>query len=280
MDTALLYLYYSTTYPAHRAIQMQGFCNIFLIIILFVCTPATGFGDDQTDDWGETIKIAVGSSIEPFMLKSGKGLIGTVVIESFQHSGERVEFSYNSNQKALELFNNKKVDGVTVVREGMVQGFYSAPLVSFDNHVISLASSDVNIETINDLKNYRIIAFSKARQYLGADFDNVVEQSKSYREMASQELQVKALFDGETDIIISDTTIFEFYRTRLRNRTPQDKKWRKEISIGFPFPNQAYYMAFQTESHQQLFNHGLSQLKASGRYQQIAHSYAILFQQY
>lgn len=259
---------------------MQGFCIKFLLIILFVCTPVAGFGDDQTDNWGESIKIAVGSSIEPFMLKSGKGLIGTVITESFQHSGERVEFSYNSNQEALELFNNKKVDGVTVVREGMVQGYYSAALVSFDNHVISLAGSDINIETINDLKNYRIIAFSKARQYLGTDFNNVVEQSKSYREIASQELQVKALFDGETDIIISDTTIFEFYRTRLRNRTPLDKKWRNEVSIGFSFPNQAYYMAFQTESHQQLFNHGFSQLKASGRYQQIAHTYAILFQQY
>jgi len=259
---------------------MQISCDKILAGMLLVCTflfwpPYTQAGDEPA-----TVKVAVGFSIEPWMLKDGKGIIGRVITESFLQSGSTVEFNYLSNEEALNAFNQDRADAVTVVKKGMVQGEYSEPLITFHNYVISLAQSGIEIKDLGDLKNYRVIAFSDAHKYLGADFSNAVANSEHYRELARQELQVKALFDGEAEIIIADKTIFEFYRTRLRNRSPLDLKWQKKIEFDFRFPESVYHVAFKTTELQQLFNKGFEYIKATGRYKEIVHTYMDLMDQY
>lgn len=219
------------------------------------------------------VRVAVGFSIGPYLMTGGRGIIGDLITESFSKSGLKPEFSYHTNRQAIELFEAGEVDAVTVVRAGMVDGFYSMPLVTFHNHTWSLASRNIVIDSLDDLGSYRVAAFSSAQRFLGPEFEAVVGSLASYEEISDQEQQVTGLLQGKVDVIVADQAIFEFYRRRLINRAPQDEVWRQAVDRGYAFPPSVYHMAFRSEETRNRFDQGLATLNESGRRAEIRQFY-------
>lgn len=227
-----------------------------------------------------SVRVAVGFSIGPYLMTGGRGIIGDLITESFAESGLKPEFSYFTNEEAIERFEAGEFDAVTVVRAGMVEGFYSLPLVTFQNHTWALAGRNVVMDALGDLGPYRVAAFSSAHRFLGPEFEAIVGGLASYEEISDQEQQVAALLQGQVDVIVADQAIFEFYRRRLINRAPQDEVWRQAVDRGYAFPPSVYHMAFSSEATRDEFDQGLRKLTDSGRRAAIRQFYLGLLDEY
>jgi polar amino acid transport system substrate-binding protein len=251
--------------------------------MLFACL-FIGFsvGTVHASQERKIISIAVGISQEPYVLKSGKGIISEIIKDAFNNSGYLVEFAYFNNVEALSLFKQYHYDAVTVVRPGMVDAYFSVPMVTFQNYAISLSSSKVKAERITDLAHYRIHAFSNAQRYLGAEFAGVVNAmpESQYQEVVSQEKQVSALFKGAADLIVADETIFKYYRKKLIKAAPFDESFRQAVAYTYAFPPTQYHVAFHDKSIQQAFDNGYRRLVSENRIDEIFKKYLKLLKSY
>jgi polar amino acid transport system substrate-binding protein len=257
----------------------KGSLVLMLLVFLFVGFSAGSVHAQQAQ---KTVSIAVGISQEPYVLKNGKGIISEIIKASFDNTGYLVEFAYLNNVEALSLFKQYHFDAVTVVRPGMVDAYFSVPMVTFQNYAVSLADSKVKTEHIADFARYRIHAFSNARRYLGAEFASVVNAmpEPKYQEVVSQEEQVSALFKGAADLIVADETIFKYYRKKLIKAAPFDESFRQAVAYTYAFPPTQYHIAFHNPSIQQAFDNGYRRLVAENRINEISDKYLKLLKSY
>lgn len=221
----------------------------------------------------KVVNIVTGYSLGPYVLKNGGGILSDIIKESLLLSGFDTQLSYMSNADALSFFEKNQYDAVTVVKPGMVKGFMSVPVVSFNNQFITLAQSKIKIKELSDMKGLSVIAFSKATAFMGERFNQAVKQSSKYREVDDQEDQVIALFTGEADAILADEIIFKFFRKRLQYKNLGDTRFEQTVSFQYKFAPTFYNIAFRDEKHQQAFDAGYQRLVKSGRIDDIYNYY-------
>ncbi len=246
---------------------------IFLFLLLF---RPQAFGVETE----RHVSFAIGYSLEPYVLANGRGVVSDIVRESLQASGYTLELVFLSNARAIEEFKAGRHDAVAVVTPAMVDAYLSVPFVRFHNQVISLAEQQLALSSLADLATRRVVGFSHARGYLGAEFASVVADNPDYREVERQVQQVEALFDGRADAIVADKTIFRFYQRKLQIAAPYDARFRRKVVFSDLFAPNEYYAAFHRESVRNAFNHGYASLQASGRIVQILRRYTDLMQRY
>lgn len=240
-------------------------------------SPATVPGSSPQ---AKAITVAMGFSMEPYVLNNGRGIVGDLIRESLAKAGFSVRFQYYSNVNAHQLYEDGASDAVGLVKLGMVGGYYSAPIVTFTNRLINVSKNGVPITELAELQGLRVVGFSNARGYLGEAFAEQVSKARDYREINSQEQQVAALFKGEADVIVADVTIFEYYQKRLINALPNSGDYRGAVTYGYAFPQRPYHIAFRDEQQQQAFDAGFKQLQASGRVEQIYKQYRDLLDRF
>jgi polar amino acid transport system substrate-binding protein len=228
----------------------------------------------------KTINIAIGFSLGPYILSNGDGILGDIITESFSHSDQLVNFNFYSNADAIKAFTDKKYDAVAIVKPGLTTGHLSGPIISFNNRLIALQESGIKISSLNDLKNYKVIGFSNASKFMGSNFKRAITQAKEYKEIEDQQKQVEALYKGETDIILADEVIFEYYRKRLRYKNPLSPLFHKKVEYKFQFAPSYYYISFHDEKLKSAFAKGFKKLTQSGRVDDIYNHYSGLLVSY
>ena len=76
------------------------------------------------------------------------------------------------------------------------------------------------------------------------------------------------MYSGRADAIVSDINIFKYYRNQLKDFDTSAKIVLHEI-----FKGVGYKVLFNDAAIRDEFNAGLSELKKSGRYDEIIKSY-------
>ena len=142
----------------------------------------------------------------------------------------------------------------------------SEPYIRYQNDAISLLEKNYDIKSIEDLSGKSIMAFQRAKKYLGEEYSKTDEHSLGYREAAEQKKQLSALFYREAEVIILDANIFKYL---LKNNPQFEEKY-----VTHPIFGGYYYSAgFKTAELKQQFDDGINQIKSNGTYQNILDKY-------
>ncbi len=225
------------------------------------------FGVFATVHAGEVTLVA-GLSLPPYIIQdSNSGMEFEIIKEVL--TGKRHTLVLKYVPFVRVAVDYKKHDGAVTINESSgVVGNYSDVVITYQNYAISLKEKNIQISGISDLSDKRIVAFQNATKYLGPDFKAAVSGNPKYSEQGKQILQVKMLYSGRVDAIVSDINIFKYYRKQVT-----DVDINAPITYHEIFPGTDYKVLFNDPSLRDSFNQGLADLKSSGRYEAIKNSY-------
>lgn len=224
------------------------------------------------------LTIAISFSIPPYVIKDqDRGIELDILREAFKLSSHQIKVKYLPLARTFRPFEQGKVDGLINTKEGMVgDAYYSDVVIAFNNCAISLAKNNYpDFKDVTYLRDKKVIAFQRASTFLGKDFLQMSKLNKNYREYAKQKTQIiRLFFERQTDFVIMDSKIFEYYRKELKesnlmNSTLLDQKIKKHCI----FEPSEYKFAFSDAQIRDDFNAGLASLKKSGKYQEIINKY-------
>ena len=225
----------------------------------------------------QAVNIAFGIGREPYTLNKQylKGIEYDLITRIFELSGIAIGNVKNLplSQLAHALAYDEQLDVTVTVKAQQDQFFYSDDFITFRNVAISRQADRLNITSITDLANKKILAFAGASGYLGADYNRLFPSDYfplQYQEVAEQIAQIDALLTGAVDVIVLDINIFKWF---IRKAGFKDVK---DFSIHEIFPkSNNFRVAFRDKSVRDLFNFNLKKLRQSGEFDHIIDEYAV-----
>ena len=257
-----------------------GIAKYLLILVVCLSNMAAAIADD-TEVVRQRLHITTGYSQAPYFISEDSGIVSEILRAVFAGSQYEYELEFLSNSAALQKFNNKEADGITLVRPSMVvESFLSEPYVIFQNSAIHLKKNSIKIKKIPDLANYRVLAFSNAVKYLPGAFEEMAQANPRYRTISKQMDQVAELFHESTDVIVADKAIYQFYHKKLIYQSKLDKRYAQEVSFNDVFPPSAYSSAFHSQEVRDFFNRGLVRIENNGALVKIYRKYTELMTSY
>lgn len=227
-------------------------------LILFAVTTAHA----------KDVTLVAGLSLPPYIIQeSNSGIEYDIIKEALAAKGHKLTLKYVPFVRVVVDYKNN--DGAITINESSgATGEYSDVVVTYQNYAISLKDKGINVANIQDLKDKKIVAFQNATKYLGDEYAAIAKGNSKYSEQGKQDLQVKMLYSGRADVIVSDINIFKYFR-----KTVKDIDTTAEITLHEIFDGVDYKALFNDAAIKDDFNAGLKQLKESGRYDEIINSY-------
>lgn len=223
----------------------------------------------------KTLKIAVGTSIPPYVIKEeNRGIEFDILKEVLASQGYEMQPVYVPLSRTLHLLAYDQVDGIMSTGRAGLPGCYTDSHITYWNFAITLKDRNLRLNAIEDLQDKRVLSFQNARDYLGDAFRQMADQNPQYREIADQSLQNKQLFSGRIDVVVADRYIFEWFRKdpsiALAVNVEQEVEYHKIFSPG------NFKAVFKDDVVCEAFNQGLKLLKEKGRYDEIIRSYGVI----
>lgn len=173
----------------------------------------------------EPLRVGIGFALPPYVIReTNSGMEVDIVREAFRRAGFEVEFLYLPNLRLPLAYSAGVVDCVVANKaydlagDSGKQTYPSAVTVSYQNYAISMERAGFSIDSINDLAGKRVLGFNNAVKYLGPEFEEMARKNGEYTELADQALQVRMLFSGRVQVVISDKRIFLWWRDRLMEK--------------------------------------------------------------
>jgi polar amino acid transport system substrate-binding protein len=205
-----------------------------------------------------------------FITTENTGLEKDIIEASFAAKGYKAIFEYPNDRK--RKFVENKVDCISTVLENSgLKGYYSEPIIPYNDMAIYLAKDNLRIKTTDDLKGKRVEAFNKADKQLGLTH---LREEASYREHASKASQILMLYHEKIDVLLMDVRMFGFYHNKMyhkirsieRHKKEEAKEQNKEyrlhpLEISLIFPEYSYQIACKTQQLRDDFNAGLKLIK-------------------
>jgi len=179
---------------------------------------------------------------------------------------------YAPMERAVKLFAERQVDGVTITQESSgLKAEYSEIFMQYHNRAFALKSGNLAIHGLADLGDKSVVAFQNAKKYLGDDFGRAVGANPRYKELAQQEAQTHMLLLGRVDVAVMDESIFRYYRQKL---VAEKKAEQAQEFVGHDiFPPTPYKAAFRDAKVRDDFNKGIAAMRRDGRYEAIYRKY-------
>jgi len=220
------------------------------------------------------IKVAVGLSLPPYVLEDEqRGMEFDIVREALENAGyEMVPVFLAFGDVPDALANGRAQAAMTVGSNAGIEAFLSDAHITYHNDAMTLQSSGIVIDGVDDIAGHSVMAFQDARVYLPQAYRDAVERSLAYMEIAEQFRQNLALINGEVEVVVADINIFNWYRNDPR--VAADPNAAAAIAYHDIFPPTPYHVAFLDENARDAFNATLAAMRSSGRYQAIVDSYA------
>ena len=226
-------------------------------------------------DFNTQVNMAFGLGREPYTLDKTylKGIEYDLIKRILNKIDIEIKNVKNIDLNELDyiLENDPSFDMAITVKEKKDQNYYSDDFINFNNVVVSRVEDKFHINTINDLKNKKIIAFEGAYKYLGSEYFklfNPNNEPENYFEVRLQEYQVRDFLDKKVDVIVLDKNIFLWYLKKLSS----DDRNKYKFDFIFPKKN-AYKIAFRDKNLRDAFNESLDEVKKSGEYEQVFYDY-------
>lgn len=211
----------------------------------------------------DTLKVAVNIGPPWAYYDENKGIIGIdvdIIKRVFNNLGYNTEFHLMGYSRLIKEFKEGKFDVASPAAFTAENGFLTDSYLPFKDVAVSLASKHLKIDSLEDLKGKRIIAYQFANSVLGDVFANTVK-NESYLEIAEREVQVKLLVNERADVVIGERRLL----TYIMNKLYPDQT----LVIHPIFVAQPYGAITNSPALTNAFNAELSKLKASGEYQTI-----------
>lgn len=217
------------------------------------------------------IKLAVGFSVAPYIIQeSDSGIELDIIREALAYKGHSMKTMYLPFIEIDRAIVDKGADAIATVEEKIgIDGYFSDNVITYRNYAISLASKNLEINNISDLKDMNVTSFQLSTKYLGSEFAEMAKANPRYREKEEHTLRIKLLFDGRTDVAIIDKNIFQYYSKVVADKTDITQA----VKYHDIFPENKYKVVFQDKALRDDFNAGLKHLRESGGYQKIFDNY-------
>lgn len=231
---------------------------IFALLLIFSVTTL------QAKD----LTLVAGLSLPPYIIQEdNSGMEFEIIKEALQAKGHNVMLKYVPFVRLLVDYKN--YDGAITINESSgITGNYSDTVITYKNYAISLKKNNIAVNSIQDLKDKKVVAFQNATKYLGPEFAEIAKGNSSYSEQGQQMLQLKVLYSGRADLIVSDINIFKYYKKQVN-----DMDTSPEIVLHEIFPGVDYKILFNDPAVRDDFNAGLKTIRDSGRYDEIIKAY-------
>lgn len=220
--------------------------------------------------------MLAGLSKPPFVIaEEDKGMQIEIIEAAFANSDRVVHFTYLPLSRHLDVFQSREFDGViTLAEQAKVKGIYlSTPYIIYQNVVVTLADSALDINNFDDLVNLKVAAFQGAVRFLGEKYSDTFKNSTSYTELADQKSQIGLLFSGRVDAVVMDVNIFKHLLANKRHEDSHRKIYNKKYLMHFLFKPKVYTAGFKSKQLSQQFDQGVKAIIANGSYQKIIDSY-------
>lgn len=220
------------------------------------------------------LKIVFGVYRPPYIFeKRNFGLDYDLAEAVLKKCGYSINAIHSPNNRAFKEIEMGKVDGVIGLspnqdRENL---YFSSPIISYDNVVITKKKTGLKVENIQDLKKLRFLSFSNAREYLGTEYAELVKGLRYDSEISNQEDQNRMFWQDKVQAIILDINVFRYYRKTLGTKF----KTNDEVVVHRIFTAKANERVgvFKDKSVRDKFNVALDELRSSGEYQKIFERY-------
>ena len=243
-----------------------------MLCMLFMCTANAA---NNLDD--NAVELSASAYIPPYVFKDGHH---GIEIDIIKHALEKAQLGpltlhFLSNRRAEAQLRQGKISGaINIPKESGLEGYYSEPLLYFENVAISLAEHNFSIELFSDLHGKSILAFQNAKNYLGPDYAKAITKALSYDEVVNQYAQIDHLMKGWVDVIVLEKRIFQYY---LHTFAMNQGRQTKPVTIHALWPPSPRHVVFTDSQLRERFNQGLAELKKTPRYKALlasAPSYA------
>ncbi|WP_162558618.1 substrate-binding periplasmic protein [Saliniradius amylolyticus] len=217
--------------------------------------------------------LAVGWTKPPYVIQhNGSGFEMDFIKAVMADAGYSVKPVYVPFGRSSQILFDGEVDGAFTQSHNIasVAPLLSEPYISYQNVAITLSDADIELGSVDELREYSVVAFQRAEDILGEAYADAINQSPVYTELANQEQQVQMLLEGRMDVAIMDVNIFNYLA----------KKWLlkplNEVDVHYLFPATSYAMGLKDGKVREAFNRALERFKASERYRQLIQQYQFI----
>jgi len=174
----------------------------------------------------------------------------------------KISFRMYGYSRLMARIKNKNIDLASPVAIDFPNINYSQKYLHYNIVAISLKNSNLNINSINHLSKHSIVAFQRAKDVLGKEFNGIALSLKDrYAEFVGRERQVDMLFKKRTQVIIGEERILRFLISELYSED--------DIVIHPVFPVQHRMAASWDKDLIKALDQGLNGIISSGEYQQL-----------
>lgn len=221
----------------------------------------------------QPIELVAGLTKPPFIVEaSDRGIQLDIIRAALAQQHRKVSFIYLPLGRNLSAYYRLGFDGVITLSasESLKNIYLTKPYISYQNVVVTLAKRKLTIDKVDDLRDKLVIAFQNAQRFLGKAYQMAVVDNEGYWEMADQRRQIAMLFSNRVDAIVIDINIFKFLR---REGILSSADYEQPYQIHKIFTERTYVAGFRSKALRDEFDHGLTRIKANGRYQQIIDNY-------
>lgn len=220
------------------------------------------------------LSISVGWNKPPYVIEDkNSGFELDMVSAIFRTMGYPVNYVYVPFGRSNTLIKAGKVDAALTMNEHMdIEGLViSDPYISYQNAAISLKGRSIDINSINDLKKYSIVAFQNASVVLGSEYQMATKVSPLYLELPNQHNQVEMLLKGKVDVVVMDINIFNYLSKEIIGSSHMSS-----VVIHRLFPKTNYHIAFQNNDLMSKFNNAMHKYKQSEEYLSLVARYEFI----
>lgn len=231
-------------------------------------------------DAPQRFEIGISMSIPPWVIKeTDSGIELDILRASLDPERYDIRPVYVPFERAYKLFDDAQLDAVMNAKANVVKsGYLSQAVVTFQNYAISLASKNYPEDiSMSFLQDKTVVGFQKAKDFLGKEYAVMARTNRHYQEVPKQDFQINLLFIRELDFIVMDKSIFGYYwyKANQGDRYSRLAKQRFSQKVRFHplFKPSHYPFLFRDKLVRDDFDRGLSEIKSSGRYQEILDKY-------
>lgn len=235
---------------------MRNWCLRCIFVIFFA--QSTGYCAAEPP---RELSVAVGLRLAPYVLENSVGGVEFEYVSAIMRQlGYTLRPRFMPLDKIGDEVRSGRADMALTIKPEMVPGLpVSNPYVAYRNVAISLASRQLPIKNLQDLKPYSIAAFANARLYLGPAFASMVENKTDYEEFVNQLSQNVELYQSKVDVVVMDVNIFSYL-----NETVARTKNAAILPVTMHdiFPANQYCIAFRDTAIRDRFNKQLAHAKS------------------
>jgi polar amino acid transport system substrate-binding protein len=202
------------------------------------------------------LTIAVSCAEPPYYKFDGiEGREWELVSTAFSNAGHKARLYYLDAAEGFSALEKGMVDAVWVCCNMQVppDGYYlSAPLLPRQIVAITLASNNLQIETVEDLAGKTVALHPSLHATMEQEIKRIIAINPLVQSVSNHELLAMFLYSGRIEVLISERGVFDYHRQRVSPRTDTEQPvvFHEIFPVQYPrlvFRDQVLRDEFDTE---------------------------------